>query len=91
MNPNRVDYRGNIISQITYLWIGKLFEKGFKTTLKQKDLFPCPREQSSRLSEKFETYWQMELNNNKRRPDIKIALAKTLKRQFFIAGIFLFI
>ena len=59
--------------------------------MRQGDLFPCPKEQSSEyLYERFETYWQIELKN-KRRPDIKIALAKALKSQFLITGILYFI
>ena len=87
INPNRYDYRGNIISQITFFWIEKLFLKGFRTSVKQEDLFPCPREQTSEyLNGKFERYWQMELGK-RGRPDIKIALAKALKTYFIIGGV----
>ena len=88
INPNKYDYRGNLISQFTFFWIEKLFLKGLKTTLKQEDLFPCPREQSSEyLNKKFERYWQMELEK-RGRSDIKIALAKTVKKYFIIGGVF---
>ena len=59
---SKLDYRGNIISQVLYLWIGKILQKGFRSALKQDDLLPCPREQSSEyLFAKFEKYWQIEL------------------------------
>ena len=86
--PREYDYRGNIFSQISFFWIEKLLWKGFRTTLNEKDLYPCPREQDSRyLVGKFEKYWQVELSRENRRPDIKIALAKTLKNEFIISGI----
>lgn len=82
------DYRGNIFSQISFFWIEKLLWKGFRTTLDEKDLYPCPREQDSRnLVAKFERYWQIELSKENRRPDIKIALVKTLKNEFIISEI----
>lgn len=86
--PSEYDYRGNIFSQISFFWIEKLLWKGFRTTLDEKDLYPCPREQDSRsLVAKFERYWQVELSKENRKPDIKIALVKTLKNEFIISGI----
>ena len=90
-HQSKLDYRGNLISQIIYFWIEKLFLKGFKTTLTEDDLFPCPREQCSKyLFHKFEKYWEIELAK-KGGSDIKIALAKTLKSQFIISGVLLLI
>ena len=88
--PSKQDYRGNILSQLLYFWIEKLFKKGFKSTLKQGDLLPCPKEQCSEyLYDNFEEYWQFELAKREG-TDIKKALAKSLKFQFIIGGIFLF-
>ena len=87
--PSGYDYRGNIFSQISFFWMDKLMWKGLRRTLKQDDLYPCPREQCSKyLFDKFEKNWQMELSNKNRKPDVKIALAKTVKSQFIIQGIF---
>ena len=86
--PSGYDYRGNIFSQISFFWMDKLMWKGLRRTLKQDDLYPCPREQCSKyLFDKFEKNWQMELSNKNRKPDVKIALAKTVKSQFIIQGI----
>ena len=87
--PSGYDYRGNIFSQLSFFWMDKLMWKGLRRTLKQDDLYPCPREQCSKyLFDKFEKNWQMELSNERRKPDVKIALAKTVKSQFIINGIF---
>ena len=86
--PSGYDYRGNIFSQVSFFWIDKLLWKGLKRTLKQDDLYPCPREQCSEyLYDKFEKNWQKELSNKNRKPDIKIALAKTLISNSIISGI----
>ena len=82
------DFRGNIVSQVFYLWLNKLFYKGLWRKISKKDLNPCPKEHLSKeLFEKFNKYWQFEKENNWRgKPDIKIALAKTVKTTFLIAG-----
>ena len=87
--PNGYDYRGNLFSQISFFWIDKLIWKGLRKALKQEDLYPCPREQCSEyLYDKFEKNWKMELSDKNRKPDVKIALAKTVKSQFIINRIF---
>ena len=85
------DYRGNLFSQIFFFWLEKFFFKGFRNTLTQSDLHPCPKEQRSKeLYERFEKHWQVELKKVGT-PDIKIPLAKTLYYLFLIGGIFFFI
>ena len=88
ISPSGYDYRGNILSQISFFWMEKLMWKGLRKTLKQDDLYPCPREQCSEyLYDKFEKNWKMELSVKNRKPDLKIALAKTVKNQFIISGV----
>ena len=89
-SPNKIDFRGNFISKIFFLWLETLFFKGFRKKITQHDLLPCPQEQNSRLLfDDFDRHWQAELH--KSTPDIKVALAKTLKTPFIIAGIFHFL
>ena len=88
--PRQKDYRGNLFSQTFYIWLEKLFHRGFRNALTQKDLHSCPREQCSKeLYDSFDKHWQVELNK-KRAPDIKIPLAKTLYSMILLAGIFFF-
>lgn len=90
--PSNYDYRGNILSQVSFFWLEKLFWKGSRTTLKQDSLFPCPREQvSENLYQEFEKNWKKEMGKKNTRPYISIALTKTLKSQLIINGIFLLI
>ena len=78
-NLKKKDYRGNLFSQLFFTWLETFFFKGFRSKLKQSDLFPCPNEQcSQKLYETFDKYWKYEVEK-KRNPDIKIALAKTCK------------
>lgn len=89
LSPTQHDYRGNVLHQIFFLWLDTLFFRGFRTQLTQQHLRPCPREQlSEELYDKFNKHWREELH--KTTPDIKIALAKTLKFPFLIGGIFHF-
>ena len=91
IHPNSFDYRGNWISQAIYYWLEEFFYKGLRKKLTDEDLFPCPKEQSSKLLfGKFEKYWNIELAK-KENPDIKIALAKTLKWEFIISGVLQFV
>ena len=88
MNIFRKDYRGNVFAQLLFLWLDKLLFKGFKTSITTKDLQPCPIEQcSENVYQKFAMYWQIE--SQKQKPDIKIALAKTVKPSFLIIVPFL--
>ena len=88
ISPRRYDFRGNLVSQTFLIWTEKLFLNGYRNTLNQDDLFPCPSEQSSEyLFAKFDRYWKFELEKAGR-PDIKIALARTVKCRFFLAGVF---
>ena len=89
-SPRKNDFRGNFLFQILFLWLETLFFKGFRRKITQKDLFPCPREQNSQfIFDQFDKHWQTELG--KSTPDIKVALAKTLKTPFLIAGLFHFL
>ena len=84
--PNKPDFRGNFFSQITFLWLEKLFFKGYRVKLKESDLNECPKEQQSKeLYALFVNHWELE--NKKRKPDIKIPLAKTLRNTFLIAAL----
>ena len=77
----------SIFAQIFFFWLDKIFIKGFKTNLNSDDLSSCPRElHSNRIYQKFHSYWQTE--QKRRRPDIKIALARTLKPYLLISAIF---
>ena len=90
LSRSKDDFRGNLLSQILFLWLEALFVRGFRKKLTQKDLPPCPQEQVSRLLfEQFDKHWQIEIL--KSTPDMKIALAKTLKNPFLIAGLFHFL
>ncbi|KAI6649862.1 Multidrug resistance-associated protein 4-like [Oopsacas minuta] len=90
LNPRKSDFRGNLISQFYFSWLDKLLLRGFRKTLTQIDLFPCPKEQcSKRLFERFDKHWQTELKKNN--PDIKKSLAKTLYSLFLIGGFFFLI
>ena len=90
IDPRKSDYRGNLISQSFFLWLDKLLLKGFRNTLTQIDLPPCPKEQCSKmLFDRFDKHWQAELKKNN--PDIKKSLAKTLYSLFLISGVFLLI
>ena len=87
MNIFQKDYRGNVFAQLLFLWLDKLFIKGFRANITTKDLQPCPIEQcSENVCQKFDMYWHIE--SQKQKPDIKIALAKTVKPLFLIAIIF---
>ncbi|KAI6657774.1 Multidrug resistance-associated protein 4-like [Oopsacas minuta] len=89
-SPTKIDYRGRFFFQIFFLWLEPIFFKGFRKKLTQQDLYPCPEEHISKiLFDKFDIHWQTELS--KPNPDIKVALAKTLKTPFLIGGIFHFI
>ena len=84
----RKDFRGNLFWRISFLWLDKLFVKGFKHKLSHGDLYPCPIEHcSEELSTRFNKSWQIEIQKDGE-PDLKIALARTLKRPMLIAGIF---
>ena len=86
--PNKNDFRGNIFSQLLFLWLDKFFLRGFNQKIAHEDLYPCPREQCSEvLYERFNKFWQMELKKGK--PDLKIALARTIKCTLLTAGFFL--
>ena len=79
---NNTDYRGSILSQIFFSWLDRLFYNGIRRKLSKKDLHTCPREQCSReLFHIFDKYWQVELQKDGK-PDLKIAIAKTLKTSF---------
>ena len=85
------DYRGNLCFQILFFWLDKIIFKGSRSTLTPSDFHPCPREQGSqKLYKKFEPFWKMELKKHSG-PNIKIALAKTLKGTFLIVVFILFI
>ena len=89
--PKQRDYRGNLFYQTFYIWLEKLFYRGFRNRLTQNDLHSCPKEQCSKeLYERFEKHWQVE-QNKKRAPDIKIPLAKALYSMVLSAGFFMFI
>ena len=86
-NLKRKDYRGILFSQLFFTWLETFFFKGFRSKLKQSDLFPCPNEQcSQKLYETFDKYWKYEVEK-KKNPDIKIALAKTCKLSLSISSI----
>ena len=90
ISQNKRDFRGNIFSQITFLWLEKLFFKGYRRKLKESDLHPCPMEHRSKeLYGLFVEHWEVELK--KINPDIKVPLAKTLRNTFLIASLFILV
>ncbi|ODM99108.1 Multidrug resistance-associated protein 4 [Orchesella cincta] len=87
-NPSR---GANPISKLLFLWIIPFFTKGYKKELQEEDLCDILKEdETERLGNELEIYWQNELEKAKltgKKPSLLRALLKISWKTFFLVVI----
>ncbi|XP_064396708.1 ATP-binding cassette sub-family C member 4-like [Halichondria panicea] len=84
----------NIISWLFFLWVEPFLWHSFKHGVTKEDLYPRPSEaDSQKLLEKFNYYWQGELERMKvgKKPRLLLTMIRCILWPFLVQGLFFLI